>query len=420
MNILWIANILFPEASALLGHNQPLKNSGGWLIGAANSLRHTEGLHLAVATPSSLVNNLEYLKGDGIDYYVFPMGKGNTKRNNSYKEYWRQIHETFKPDIVHIHGSEMSHGLAYVEECGSDKVVVSIQGLISVISDYYNSGLSKRDILCHITIRDLLRSTLYGEQREFRRRGALEKELLSQVNYVIGRTSWDYAHTHAINSQVRYFACNETLRQEFYSAELWSYEKCAPHTIFLSQSSYPLKGLHMVLRAMPYILKEYPDTTIRIAGEDITRRDKSKVKQLLRSGYGNIVLSEIKKGGLEDKVSFVGYLDASEMIKEYQQANVFVCPSSMENSPNSLGEAQLIGVPVVASYVGGIPDMMKGNEENLYRFEEIEMLAITICRIFSEKGNQKNMREIALKRHDAWKNTKDLIDIYKKIENECA
>ncbi len=415
IRVLWIVNIVFPEASDLLGYKQPLKTSGGWLIGAANALANSNEVKLAIATPSHKVSKLEVLEGNSITYYVFPMGKGNTKRNNSYRPYWRIIQDNFRPEVVHIHGTEMSHGLAYVEECGSKKVVVSIQGLISVISDYYNSGLTIRDIIRNITIRDLLRKTLFGEQRQFRRRGFLEIELLSKVHYVIGRTSWDYAHTHAINPRTCYFACNETLREEFYSAGSWNYANCKPHTIFLSQSSYPLKGLHMVLRSMPYILKEFPDASIRIAGEDITRRDKKIIGRLLRSGYGSVVLSEIRKLKLEDRVTFVGYLDAEEMIMEYQNANVFVCPSSMENSPNSLGEAQILGVPVIASYVGGVPDMMKGNESNLYRFEEIEMLAEKICNVFRSLEKQNSMQEEALKRHDSMANTMVLLDIYKKI-----
>lgn len=63
------------------------------------------------------------------------------------------------------------------------------------------------------------------------------------------------------------------------------------------------------------------------------------------------------------------------MVKRYLLSNVFICPSTIENSPNSLCEAQLLGVPHIASYVGGTADLMKGNEECLYRFEETEMLA---------------------------------------------
>lgn len=416
LQVLWIVNILFPEASEILGRKRPLKSSGGWLIGAANALSSNKNVKLVVATPSSMVNKLEYLRGNNIEYYIFPIGKGNLKRNDSYRTYWRTIHDSIRPDVVHIHGTEMSHGLAYIEECGSDNVVVSIQGLISVISEYYNSGLTKWDIISHITVRDLIRNTLFGQQHKFRRRGVLEKELLSKVSYVIGRTSWDYAHIKALNPHSKYFVCNEILRHEFYVAKEWCYEQCRPHSIFISQSSYPLKGLHMVLRAMPFVLREYPDTIIRVAGGDITQRNNSIFKQIMRTGYGSIILSEIKKLGLNEKVTFVGNLDANGMINEFLSSNLFIIPSSLENSPNSLGEAQLLGVPVLASYVGGVPDMMTGNEENLYRFEEIEMLACKICKIFDAGNKQVSSRDLALLRHDAQLNTTRLLEIYRTVE----
>ena len=39
------------------------------------------------------------------------------------------------------------------------------------------------------------------------------------------------------------------------------------------------------------------------------------------------------------------------MILNYQQAHIFICPSAIENSPNSVAEAQLIGTPVIAIFV---------------------------------------------------------------------
>lgn len=123
----------------------------------------------------------------------------------------------------------------------------------------------------------------------------------------------------------------------------------------------------------------------------------------------------ILKYGLEDNVEFTGPLDAEGMIKEYLRANVFVSPSSIENSPNSLGEAQILGTPCISSYVGGAMDMMSGNEENLYRFEEIEMLAYKICRIFQNREKQVDMSEVARKRHCAETNQRRLLDIYRCI-----
>ena len=103
------------------------------------------------------------------------------------------------------------------------------------------------------------------------------------------------------------------------------------------------------------------------------------------------------------------------MKKEYLQANVFICPSSVENSPNSLGEAQILGTPCISAYVGGTMDMMKGNEENLYRFEEVVMLADKICNIFESRDSQVDMKEIAMRRHNPDINSRRLYEIYLDI-----
>ena len=59
--------------------------------------------------------------------------------------------------------------------------------------------------------------------------------------------------------------------------------------------------------------------------------------------------------------------------------------------------------------------MMSGNEDNLYRFEEVEMLAEKVCRIFSDGEKQKDMCAIAAIRHDPLNNNQQLFSIYNKI-----
>ena len=88
----------------------------------------------------------------------------------------------------------------------------------------------------------------------------------------------------------------------------------------------------------------------------------------------------------EGKVFFTGPLDEEKICQRYLRSHVFVCPSSIENSPNSLGEAMILGVPCIASYVGGIPDMLKDREEGLlYQHNAPYMLAHHICEIFEDK-----------------------------------
>ena len=412
MKVLWITNILFPEAEQLLTGSGELKASGGWMLGAANALLQKEGIKLYVASVSNKVSSLVKLEGKKIIYYVLPLGKGNLRVNLQYVPYWKQVQQEAQPDVVHIHGTEFSHGHAYMKACSCDNVVISIQGLTSAYAPYYYSGLSRLDIYKNLTFRDVVRGSLLRGQKDFVRRGEFEKDMIRMAKHIIGRTSWDRARTWAINPDAAYHFCNETLRSDFYDGSVWDYNHCTKHSIFLSQAGYPIKGLHQVLKAMPIILRHYPDTKIRIAGGDITK-SRTWSEKLRLSGYGLYIKRLIKQFHLEDKVLFTGNLNGEEMKQEYLRSNVFVCPSTIENSPNSLGEAQILGVPCVASYVGGIADMMKGNEDNLYRFEEIEMLAEKVCRVFANMEKQVDMRKEAAIRHHAVLNGDKLFAIYK-------
>ena len=71
-------------------------------------------------------------------------------------------------------------------------------------------------------------------------------------------------HVKSINTNIEYHLCNETLRPRFYNANKCEYKKCERHTIFLSQCKYPIKALHMVLKAMPLVLRDYPDAKIYV------------------------------------------------------------------------------------------------------------------------------------------------------------
>ncbi len=414
MRVLWITNVLFPEAAAVISGSREYKSSGGWLLGASNELVKYKEINLFVATTSKRVREIEVIHGKSITYYVFPFGKGNEKYNKEYEYYLKEIKSLVNPDIVHIHGTEYSQGLAYVNACGNENVIVSIQGMKSAYK-YYYYGLSWHDVIKSITIRDIFKGTIFKGKRKFQKTSILEQNLLKRVNHVIGRTSWDNANVWAINPDVRYHFGNETLREEFYDGMMWDFAKCKKHSIFVSQASYPIKGFHQLLKAMPLVLRHFPDASVRVAGFDLTRKNE-KFGFLKITGYGRIISRLIKKNHLTGKIVFTGDLDASQMKQEYLNCNVFVCPSTIENSPNSLGEAQLLGVPCVAAYVGGIPDMMNGDEINMYRFEEISMLAKRICELF-RNPNGGNMVDVAKKRHDPTMNATQLINIYNEVNN---
>ncbi len=416
MKVLWITNVLFPEVKKEISGKDDFASSGGWVLGSANAITSVDEMKLCIATPSALVKEPLFFDGNRIRYYVFPLGKGNLKRNRDYEVYMKEIKDSFKPDVVHIHGTEFSQGLAYVDGCGSAHVVVSIQGLTSVIANYYLAGIPTRTIMRNMTIRDLFVRGIFSGKKVFEKRGIFEVELLKKVHSVIGRTSWDRSHVWSINPAANYYFCNESLRKEFYNGR-WSYNTCCKHSIFISQATYPIKGFHMFLKAISLVVQNYPDLRVRMAAGPMLD-SKSMLQKVRESGYYKYIRRLVGSLNLKDHIVLLGWLTAEQMKEEYLKANVFVIPSAIENSPNSLCEAQILGVPCIASYVGGVADLVPDNQcGELYRYEETEMLAMKICEMFEKSISFDNthMCEVARKRHDWNKNAKRLISIYNEI-----
>lgn len=406
MKVLWITNIMMPplaKAKAL-----PVPAIGGWMYSSLKRLFTQNDIEMAVAT---VYNGKLYDTSciDNIKYYLIPLdGKKAVEYNPGIEAYWHRIHDEFHPDVVHIHGSEYPHGLAYINACGPSGVVVSIQGLISVHTRYYASGIAFSDTK-KTTFRDKIRRDgILRGQKSFEKRGRFEIELLSHVNHIIGRTEWDKAHAWAINPKAQYHHCGETLRDSFYNHR-WVYEKCEPHSIFVSQASYPIKGVHMLFEALPLILHHYPDTKVYVAGYDST------VAPWWRIGsYGKYLKKMIARLGISEHIEFTGMLDEKAMCDRYLKSNLFVCCSAIENSPNSLGEAQLLGMPYVASFVGGVPEIAGMNADVLYRFEETEMLAKKICDIFA-LGSSYKPAQYDASMYDGAANTQSLLETYRQI-----
>jgi len=418
MNVLWVTNVALPEASLLM--NEKPVPFGGWFASASSALANEDSVKLSIAFPKNGSSDVVRLKGKKITFYAFPPISEKEVKFDKKNIYLKKILGEVKTDIVHIFGTEYPHTLAMVNTCQEEKIVISIQGLMSFISTHCMAGIPVK-IQNRFTIRDIIRQDNLKQQKDkFIKRGVFEIEALRKVKHIIGRTSWDRACTSQINPDAEYHFCNETLRDEFYK-HTWDIKKCEKHSIFISQGSYPIKGLHFMLEAMPLIIKRFSDVKLYIGGDNITKSDTIKEK-LKISSYGKYIKELIDKYDLKNRVVFTGFLDEKQMCKRYLQSHVFVCPSSIENSPNSLGEAMILGLPCVASDVGGVTDLLRHREEGfVYQADAPYMLAHYVCEIFSSKDLalefSEKAREHAIKTHDIERNTNKLVEIYLNILN---
>ena len=334
---------------------------------------------------------------------------------------FREEIRTFQPDVIHSWGVEFHHALAMVNAAEAegklDHMIASIQGLCRFLAEHYTDGIPEK--VCRAsTFRDLMRKdNILQQQEKFSLRGKLETASIEKLRHVIGRTDWDHNCVRSINPELTYHFCNETLREAFYEGH-WNYESCAKHSVFASSCAYPIKGFHYLLEAFSQVVKAYPEATLSVTGSSFLARD---IKGQLRQGsYEKYLASLAKKYHLEEKIVFLGHLSADQMKQAYLDANVFVLPSALENSPNSLGEAMLLGVPCIAADVGGVRNLMhQGSDGIIYEPGDVQALAEGIAQLFAMKDKAAVVGEAArthaLRTHDPHKNLEDLIGIYNEL-----
>lgn len=397
-------------------------HGAGWVEGVVEYLSTDNDIYMLF-----LYYGLNEIKKESygkITYIALPMADpsfADMGKDTMLPQYLRNIDDQIHPEIVQMFGTETPVTQTVISVFGTERTVVHLTGLVGPYSCHYTGGLTDKETR-NQTIRDILKGGIRHNQRVFERNAVPETQAIRACKYVIGRTTWDRACAEQINRDICYFHCDEMLRNVFYTSE-WNYERCQKHSIFVSSSAVPLKGFHKVLDAMPLILSRFPDARLVVTGRDVINLDTMKA-YLKQTSYGKLLAKRVKKYNLEGYIHFVGSLNADGMVKQYLNANVYVLPSNIENSPNSLGEAMLLGVPCVAAYVGGIPDMLADKKEGfLYPYDEPYMLAYYVCALFENQDMAvqmgRNARARALDTHDRKKITRQLNCIYKEmVENK--
>lgn len=416
MRVLWLTPIQLPAAK---GRDA---TSGGWMEGLRRALEiHEPDVELTIASWGS-VRHEPFRAGNA--EYLCISGDDRQGRMAQLKRRWRpleapqgaledcaRIIAQSKPELIHVHGSESFLGLALA---GTDvPSVISLQGIMHASLRHATTGLGLADWLRLSATRESLHGYGFAQRlSQYRTRARTELGIMALCDAYLGRTEWDRAVLKAVRPSARYYQSQEILNQVFADQEWRDPGPEAP--LFCTSGSSPFKGLEILLEALA-ILR-------RTTG----RAPRLRVAGSVRSG----AMWPLLKRGLDDPrlrgaVDLLGVLPPAALAEEFRQAALYVHPSHMDNSPNALCEAMLMGLPCVASFVGGIPSLIRHEDCGLlFHDREPVMLAHAIERLLDDRalavrlGNQARL--VARDRHDPKRVAQGVAAIYREVIRDAA
>ena len=378
MKVLWITNILFSHHREMMGLNDTIAG-GSWLYAAYEGSLNDSNIELHIIT-SADVDTVKKSCKDGNTFYILPGGGARfiNVNSESNRQQIKALIDTIKPDIAVLWGTESHLAYLAVQTLDGIPTAVYMQGVIKSIYDHYYDGMPTK--YRNATIRDLIDSVNpHSTINEFKNQVGIERAILESADAVIVENDWCEDICKSINPKLKVFRNKLPIRDVFFQSK-WSLEKMEPYSIFTNAGGYPIKGHHILLKALSIVKKQYPNFKCYIPGEQLSTFNSFK----RRTGYIKMLEDLIVEGNLRDNIVYTGFLSSEEMVEHLCTCNAYVMPSVMENHSSSLIEAMIVGAPCISSLVGGVADIAVHSENALiYNSTDAENLAGCIIRLFN-------------------------------------
>lgn len=402
MRVLWFAHV--PPSGFRQGNGG--YNGGGWISSLQLAMEARGDVDLAIA----FFTKISGKTAEELHVSYFPMHRTQSffprvkrffllsKQDQVDIAVCKKVIADFKPDVIQVFGTESGFGLLARET--DIPFVIHLQGLMGPYMDAWVPPRYRMLDYAWQGTANPIRIALGLRALAFNRHAvAREREIMRFCKAFMGRTDWDRAFVSLYAPQARYFTCWETLRPCFYEPADWTPPS---KPVFVSTISGPLyKGHDMVLKTA---------RTLKESGLDDFMW---KV-----FGIDNLRFAERKTGIRASDVGVVpkGVATAEQLRAALLSCSVYVHPSYIDNSPNSLCEAQVLGVPVVATNVGGVSSLFTANHsyclvpanDPLMMAERIRQSLTTPQRFISD-------REECLHRHAPETVVGRLMDIYMEL-----
>ena len=389
----------------------------GWLQSLENVIKQNRDIELSIC----FLYNKKMLpfKHEGVNYY--PIYKANPKNKikaliTRYTYFlWGEkenlkplldVITTVNPNIIHIHGSENIFGL--VQQYTNIPCVLSIQSIINPYVEKFFSGIPLSEASKHERLLDKLAlSSSKRKYNSFLKLAENERKIYKYTKYVMGRTDWDYRISRILSPDSYYFHGDEILRPQFYN-NTWnkdSFNEKLQIVTIMSNGLY--KGLDSVIKTAKILTKyglNFKWIIIQKENDSYVKLNKSWLKE----DFSTI------------NISFLGKKKETEIINILLQSDIYCQVSHIENSPNSLCEAMLLGMPIIATMVGGTDSLLLNKHEGiLVQDGDSYSMAGAIVELKENftlsLSYGHNAQKRARNRHDPSKIANEVISTYKTI-----
>lgn len=171
--------------------------------------------------------------------------------------------------------------------------------------------------------------------------------------------------------------------------------------IFTASRLVPWKGIEVVIKALPIVLKKFPNVVFVVGG---IGDDKQRLIKIA------------KKEKCRDSLTFVGSIKRNEMPKYLNACDIFSLTSYYDTTPNSLLEAMSCGKPCIVSNIDGIKEVISDKTVVSVNVNDYKSVSNAICKVLSNKKLAKNLgkraRDFITKNYDSKKMFKNILELY--------
>lgn len=180
------------------------------------------------------------------------------------------------------------------------------------------------------------------------------------------------------------------------------------HRLLWMRTFHPTYDPLLAIDAFERVRRRWPDATLSMAGQD--------------KGMLGEVRDAVRDRGLEGAVGFLGFLDPDAKASAFADHDVFLNTNVVDNSPVSVLEAAAAGIPIVATAVGGVPELLRDGEDAvLVPAGDADGMADGVTSVFADPERRGRLIEhaIAVAAGSAWPSVRDAwVSVFDSIASE--